>query len=55
MVLVSILLMSAKLRILMLRKPAGVWKVLHEVMISSYGVFANDMTRHFCYDFNIGL
>ena len=43
MVLVNILLMPAKLKIVMLRKPAGFLKILHYVMISRHEVFVNNL------------
>ena len=51
MVLVNILLMSANLKIVMLRKPTGFWKILHEVMVSRHEVIA----CHFLYDVDISL
>ena len=42
--------MSAKLKIVMLRKPAGFWKILRDVMISRHKVIVNNMTHHFLYD-----
>ena len=50
MVLVDILLIAAKLEIVMLRKPAGFYKILCDVMISRQEIIVNDMTRHFYYD-----
>ena len=55
MVLVNILLMSEKLKIVMLRKPAGIWKILHYVMISKHEVFVNNLIRHFLYDADISI
>ena len=45
--------MSAKLKNVMLRKPAGVSKILHDVKISRHEV--NNMSRHFLYDDDINL
>ena len=55
MVLVNILLMPAKLKIVMLRKPAGFLKILHYVMISRHEVFVNNLIRHSLYDVDISL
>ena len=55
MVLLVILLMSAKLKIVMLHKPFGFLKILHYVMISRHEVFVNNMVLQFLYDVDISL
>ena len=47
--------MLAKSKIVMLRKPAGFWKIFHYVMISRDAVFVNNMISHFLYDADISL
>ena len=50
MVLVNILIMSAKLKIAMLGKPTGFWRIFRDVMIFRHEVIVNNMTCHFLYD-----
>ena len=50
MVLVNILLMSAKLQILMLCKPAGFWKILRDIMISRHEFIVKNIIYNFLCD-----